>query len=338
MGVLFSAWLGEARRTPRAIAAALALIVPMLSPAAVRALPDAPANATIKQLFAGPCLYETDYTCIRVRKESFNSIEYTLLQLDRLVHSYTAIGKPDAFRYGYEMVEAELGEYLVRRDGSLDTFIIGAGGYTLPIYFEEKYGDKAIVEVAEIDPTLVEVGHQHFGLKRNTKIKTHVWDARWFLAKEIPPDRKYSLVLEDAVNDFSVPYHLATREFNDLIRKHLRDDGIYVINILDGAPMQFAGAVMRTLRQTYPHVYLVPNGRWIGIPNNTYLIMASPKPIDLPALTAIDAGDNWFNTRDWLVTDAEAAPVENNGTFLLTDDYVPTDTLLLPMFDAIAGK
>ena len=45
--------------------------------------------------------------------------------------------------------------------------------------------------------------------------------------------KQYDLIFGDAFNDFSVPWHLTTREFNEKIAKMLSPDGVYMINIID---------------------------------------------------------------------------------------------------------
>ena len=43
----------------------------------------------------------------------------------------------------------------------------------------------------------------------------------------MPPDERFDLVFGDTFNDFEVPYHLTTREFNELLARHLKPDGLY---------------------------------------------------------------------------------------------------------------
>src|SRR5262249_50868142 len=66
----------------------------------------------------------------------------------------------------------------------------------------------------------------------DTTIQTHWGDARQFVERN-QSTKTYDLVFGDAFNDFSVPWHLTTREFNEKINKMLADDGVYMINIID---------------------------------------------------------------------------------------------------------
>ena len=88
------------------------------------------------------------------------------------------------------------------------------------------------VDVAEIDPAVTEANLMATGLPRDTTIQTTWGDARQFVERN--QDRKqYDLIFGDAFNDFSVPWHLTTREFNEKIAKMLGPDGVYMINIID---------------------------------------------------------------------------------------------------------
>ena len=88
------------------------------------------------------------------------------------------------------------------------------------------------VDVAEIDTAVTNANHMATGLPRDTPIKTYFGDARQFV--ELNQDSKqYDLIFGDAFNDFSVPWHLTTREFNEKIKKMMTPNGVYMINIID---------------------------------------------------------------------------------------------------------
>ena len=108
----------------------------------------------------------------------------------------------------------------------------------------------------------------------------------------LDPAKKYNYVHGDAFNDFSVPYHLTTREFNELVKRHLTPDGIYLTNIIDGRDLPFARALMRTMQATFAHVYFVPtNKAYRDIRANTMLVLATDRPLDTQALAALNGHD-----------------------------------------------
>jgi MFS family permease/spermidine synthase len=327
MGVWLGKW-GGAKMPARAAGSLLA--------AALLALPFVPLPE-IQKTLKGPCLRETDYFCIRIRDDDRDGRRYKVLILDRLVHSYTNSDDARDLRYQYEKVGAEVADFLSERDGRVDSFFIGGGGYSLPKYIELEH-PQSILDVAEIDPGVTAIARDELGLARNTKIKSLNADARLILSA-ISPTHKYNFVLGDAFNDFSVPYHLTTREFNRLVRSHMTDDGIYMLNLIDGGDLPFLGAFARTLRQTFAYVYVVTNGGQLrGTLRATYVILASPQPIDLEALRRFPSHDGEKNIGQWLVEQRETESLIASDNLILTDDFVPTDRLLAPMFEASEAK
>jgi hypothetical protein len=319
MGVLVGQWTRDWR--PRVAASGLLIAVAFVLP--------------LRPIIQGPCLRETNYFCIRVRDQVMDDNRTVrVLTLDRLVHSYTSLDDPRRLVYAYEKVAAETVEVLEKRDQQIHALFIGGGGYTFPRYLEAVYPNSTM-DVAEIDPGVTQTAYEQLGLPRDTRVKSYNEDARTFI-KLLPPDQKYNLVLGDAFNDFSVPYHLTTREFNDLVRAHMTDDGIYMLNLIDGQPHHFVIAFMRTLKQTFDHLYLIPTSKgWENLRRNTYIILASPKPLDTTALRNAYGEDNLHNINNWIVSDERVQQLLQTGPqYILTDDYVPVDNLLAPMFEA----
>jgi spermidine synthase len=301
--------------------------------ASVVALVAAPSTPAVSVALAGNCLRETDYFCIRVRDDTEDGKRYRRLTLDRLVHSYVVLGDPTDLRYQYEQVGAEVADYLAARDGRVDAFFIGGGGYSLPRYLEAVHPG-GLNDVAEIDPGVTEVAYEQLELKRGGAVRSINDDARLYLATA-PAEAKYSFVLGDAFNDFSVPYHLTTREFNQLVRAHMRDDGVYMLNLIDGNTLPFVGAFLRTLRLDFEHVYLITSGGQLtGAKRNTFVLLASPQPIDLDRLRTFASADKVRNVDAWLVAQAEVDALMATESLILTDNFVPTDRLLAPMFEA----
>ena len=251
-----------------------------------------------------------------------------------LIGSYNAVGDPLKLRYSYEQVGAELAQLLVDRDGKLDMLFIGGGGYTLPRYVEALWPD-AKIDVAEVDPAVTRVAYEHLDVPANPNIVTYNMDARQYLISNAG-NKRYNFILGDAFNDFSVPYHLTTQEFNHLVKDHLADDGVYMLNLIDGGDLPFATAVMRTLRSVFPHVYFLPvNKAYIETQRNTMLVLASSQPIDMAKLGMIPGSDRERQSADWLVSQPQLDALLAKGPqFLLTDDYVPTEQLLTPVFES----
>ena len=113
----------------------------------------------------------------------------------------------------------------------MKTLFLGGGAYCFQRHMQFAYPGTG-VDVAEIDPAVTDANFMATGLPRDTPIKTYWGDARQFV--ELHQDtKKYDLIFGDAFNDFSVPWHLTTREFNEKLKKMLTPNGVYMINIID---------------------------------------------------------------------------------------------------------
>jgi spermidine synthase len=271
------------------------------------------------------CLRESNYFCINVREVEKRGRQVKELLLDRLVHSYSDIDDPTFLAYGYEQIYAQALEPMAEEDPDLDAFFIGGGGYTFPRYMETTLPESDIV-VAEIDPEVTEVAYQLLGLERDTRIETYNMDARNYLSWEAEPD-SFDIVFGDAFNDFSVPYHLTTLEFDRMVDEVLREDGLYMVNIVDGGPYgHFFRAFVGTLQRVFPHIVVIPSSpSWEDNVRTTFVLLASHHPVDLSALSEGYEPLTEKELRDYMGQEPYV---------LLTDDHVPVDNLMAPVVDA----
>lgn len=285
----------------------------------------------------GNCLKETDYYCINIRQISAGTNVYQL-KLDHLVHSYVDLNNSKHLRYDYEKIYAILIDYLVGDSGrEFSTFFLGGGGYTMPRFLEQNYTASKI-EVAEIDPEVTKINYEKLGLSENTKIKTANMDARIFL-KNLPADKKYDLIFGDAFNDYAVPYHLTTKEFGQLVKAHLSEDGFYAVNVIDDYKFgRFVASYVRTLKEIFSYVYLAPlKSEWKTNHRNTFVVLAGNKEINKDIWMKISLKDILSNEEvdnlRYLAPNEELSNfIVQKEAVVLSDDYVPVDNLLAPVF------
>ncbi|MBV9121637.1 MAG: fused MFS/spermidine synthase [Chloroflexi bacterium] len=285
------------------------------------------------QAFESGCTRETDYYCIRVLPTQLEGRNLEQLILDHLIHSYNDPNDPTYIHYGYEKVYVEVMTYISQAQPNFKVLQLGGGGYTMPRYVEATYPN-AQDEVIEIDPSVTQVAYQYMGLSPRTRVVTVNTDARVGL-QQMSSEQKFDLILGDAFNDLSVPYHLTTQEFDRQLALHLTPTGFYLANIID--KMQggrFIPSIVRTLQTVFPHVYVMSEvNSFDTAAQNTYVVAASASALDLDRLgnergLAADGhiltqimGDSQM--QDWL---------SHADSVLLTDNYVPADNLLAPLF------
>ncbi len=289
--------------------------------------------ASATHQLASPCLRESNYFCIRVTIADQGSEPLRLLYLDRLLHSYWNLVKPLDLVYPYENAYAVVTEYVARRTPDFAMLSIGGGGFIFPYYVTQVH-PQARVTVAEIDPAVSDVAREQFALASNPPIEIHDADARLYLAT-LPPEHRFDLIVGDAFNDFSVPYHLTTREFDQLVRAHLKPGGIYMANIID-MPSQghFFRAFVRTVQDVFANV-VVLGGSDYPDPDarQTYVIVASDDDLSAAELQQIAATNpDWRQAAAEMKTHRLNSFLKKESPLILSDDYVPTDNLLAPVF------
>ncbi|HEX2086839.1 MAG TPA: fused MFS/spermidine synthase, partial [Solirubrobacteraceae bacterium] len=126
------------------------------------------------------------------------------------------------------------------------------------------------------------------------------------------------LVVGDAFGGRAVPWHLTTREFLRDVRRVLRDDGVYAMNVIDGGELRFGRAVAATLRDVFEHVTLVARP---GPANGNLVLIAAEEPIPAQAVPRSRGATSYAG-------DALARFVD--GARVLRDDHAPADQLLAP--------
>ena len=131
-----------------------------------------------------------------------------------------------------------------------DILVLGAGAFTLG-------ADDLLnnYEFVDIDKSLQDIAEEHILKKPIGKNKIfHPMPARAFLTRT---DKKYDVIVLDVYSGaLTLPEHLATKEFFEEVKSHLKSDGKFVANT--ALSPNFASALSRnfdnTIRTVFPHV------------------------------------------------------------------------------------
>ena len=216
-----------------------------------------PALRPLRSLVTSGCTQETNYFCIRTYFQPEKDGGVMVLVLDHLVHSYVKVNDPSYLGYEHEQVQVDLTHLAAARAGERpNILLIGGGGYTYPRWVEA-FVPGAAIDVVEIDPGVTETAYRDLGLKPDTRIRSYNLDGRQFV-QEMAPKGSYQLVVQDAVNDLSVPYHIMTKEYNDRVKQIMTDDGVYLLSVIDlYRDGQLMRSSLRTLMQTFKEVRLL---------------------------------------------------------------------------------
>jgi spermidine synthase len=284
---------------------------------------------------------ESDYYTIKLKKSikgsNGNSLES--LVLDHLVHSYTDLKDPLYLEYEYIRMYEEMVRWQVKKRRSFKTLFLGGGGYTFPRFIDAKY-PKAEVDVVEIDPEITRMVKKYLGVSENGKIRTFNEDGRWFVMN--CRDRgAYDFIFGDAFNDLSIPYHLTTKEFTMQLKSLLKPDGILMANIIDSFKKgAFLPSYIRTLEEVFGKgnvhlLTLTSDYDHIGI--STCVVVASPQKLDMDDFVRKVKRDGGEMTSHVMPQGRLQEFLKDRYSVVLTDDYVPVDNLIAPIFEERFG-
>ena len=151
--------------------------------------------------------------------------------------------------------------------------VVGLGGGSLPMFLRTHY-PAATIDVAEIDPDVVDVAKKFFGFVEDERMRAHVGDGRQFIEKAPPGD--FDIIFLDAFGAHDVPKHLTTREFLQITRRALRPNGVVVSNVWRPASNPLYDAMARTYQEAFEELLIldVP-----GDVNNIFLALPRRQPL-----------------------------------------------------------
>lgn len=197
-----------------------------------------------------------------------------------------------------------------------DVLCIGLGVGIVPMDFAR---DGVRVEVVEINPAVVPLARQFFGLEPQ-RLKLHFGDGRYFLNQA---GNRYDTVILDAFLGDSSPSHLMTREAFSAIRRALKPGGTLVINSFGDFNLGhdfFTASLYRTLTNVFASVRI----HCESDQGNTFFVAS-----DQPNLAILHPPD-FSDVHSYCLNTVRAAfdglrePLPGHGR-VLTDDYNPVE-------------
>ncbi len=277
-------------------------------------------------------VFEKDSFYHQIRVEEDDEARY--LYFDRTLQSAMNLDDFATLRLLYSRY-ASVG--LAFRPDAKRVLLIGLGGGSIPKKYQKEFPALEI-DVAEIDPEVIQVAKKYFALNEGKNLRVHAQDGRLFLTRT---QQRYDVIMLDAYFRDSIPFHLTTREFFKIAEQKLNSNGIIVANIigaLTGRAGRITRSIAKTLREIFPQVYLFPTLRAKGTSLDTVqnvIIVATKERQKLDireiAKRAASLGRDLFPDplRDLTVSFYEGK-LPDQDVPVLTDDYAPTDDLLHP--------
>lgn len=167
-----------------------------------------------------------------------------------------SIYKKDGSLSGYYYEYALMAPYFLKdmsKDKNLDVLVLGLGTGTYPKQLK-KYIPNVNTDAVEIDGKIADLATQYFNLKED-EANVYINDGRLFFST--PEARQYDIILADAYQDITVPFHMSTQEFFNIVKSHLKPNGILIVNInmksgdFTGVPEYLSNTVKSVFNKVY---------------------------------------------------------------------------------------
>ncbi|MDR3073276.1 MAG: fused MFS/spermidine synthase, partial [Deltaproteobacteria bacterium] len=261
---------------------------------------------------------DTRYNHLRIQEGGSAGAPMRFLSTDPgLVQSGMFLDKPDELAFDYTKHYALAWHIL---PGAREHLMLGGGGYSVPKYLLA-YKPEASIDVVEIDPGITGAAKEFFALRESPRLRVFDEDARVFLnrlAAEKEPAR-YDVVMGDTFSSsYNIPFHLGTVECARAIKALLRDDGVFVGNIISavtGEQGQVLRGIHAAFAEVFPQTHIFPvayPGRPDVVQNVMLVALKTARPLPLA----------WGGEMQAMLAKEFKGPLPQD-TAALTDDFAP---------------
>lgn len=192
-----------------------------------------------------------------------------------------------------------------------------------------RFFPQASIEGVEIDEKINRLAVEYFSLPEKVELSTY--DGRAYLqaVKE-----KYDVILVDAYQDITIPFQMSSLEFFTLVREHLSENGVMVVNMnmrSDGE-----GGINEYLSDTISAVF---SSVWTAdVAGNTNRELFAGNFGLAEALEENRTGLGQPQLEAMMETVSRALRPYEAGSLLLTDDQAPVELLGMRAIDGLIGE
>jgi spermidine synthase len=210
-----------------------------------------------------------------------------------------------------------------------NALVLGGGAYSIPKALLQELPD-AVIDVAEIEPSFVDLAKTHFGLTDSPRLRNRIEDGRRYLEDA---DTQYDLIFGDVYYSyFSVPPHFTTREFFALAKSKLRPEGVFIANIIGDLSRREPSLIMaeiKTFQTVFPNSYFFAVesiARTDQVQNITLVGYNSSRRVDVAAPPVTTDPNEIVRFLRFRVLDVDRR-FELSPYPVLTDDFSPVEYL-----------
>ena len=189
----------------------------------------------------------------------------------------------------------------------------------------KRYFSGAQVEGVEIDEKITALARQYFKLPEDVKVSTY--DGRAYLNVV---DGKYDVIMVDAYQDITIPFQMSSVEFFTLVKEHLTEDGVMVVNMnmrgqKEGNINQY---LADTIASVFEEVYTA------DVPGTTNRELYASDSAGMLSNFSENRSQVPDQKLSGMMAQVEGAVEKYQaGRYLLTDDKAPVELLGMQVID-----
>ncbi len=125
--------------------------------------------------------------------------------------------------YDYALAAPVMADIAEKEDAAVLVLGMGTGTFASEC---RKYFPKADITGVEIDEKITNLAHEYFELPESERVITY--DGRAYLNAD---KGKYDVIMVDAYQDITIPFQMSSKEFFSLVKEHLKENGVMVVNL-----------------------------------------------------------------------------------------------------------
>lgn len=197
--------------------------------------------------------------------------------------------------------------------------MMGGGGYCVPRHITATRPD-VDVDVVELDPGITKIARDHFFLKDRPGQRIFHEDARMYVNRESQPGgERYGAVFGDTFgSEYSIPFHLTTKECMGAIYDMLDDDGVLVLNIISEISGELFAGIYASVAEHFPSLMIFPATYPNSVSMRQNIMLVALKSHEIPEREPKDEETKRLLSHRWTV------PYSPNAQ-PFTDDFAPVE-------------
>ena len=188
------------------------------------------------------------------------------------------------------------------------------------------------IDAVEIDQDITDLAREYFSMPES--INVYTYDGRAFL--NVCRD-KYDVILVDAYQDITIPFQMSSTEFFTLVKDHLYEDGVLVVNLnMRGGENAMNTHIADTIGACFEQVWTV------DVDYTTNRELFASDAADMMATFKKGCGgygiSSFSTDRDlyqFMQRAAKGLKQYEPGSMVMTDDQAPVELLSMKAIDVI---